>query len=147
MIVVRSALPSIGVASPCKVSHNFLALTNVVGKYNFEPRTFFGRCINGEMVPCMYSDVSFSSVQCSGPKQVFFQPSVFVYRVSCNDQITYIHNWSLQPFSQNCEPSFSHHLCISGGSYSLKSTPKDRFLEKLFMANFICHSELLPEIG
>ena len=51
----------------------------------------------------------------------------------------YIHNWPLQPSSQDYWPSFSHHLCcvlilyISGGTYSLKSTSNDRF-EKLFMA-------------
>ena len=50
---------------------------------------------------------------------------------------SYIHNWSLQLFSQDYWPSFSHHLCfilivyISGGTYSLKSIPKDRFFESL----------------
>ena len=49
---------------------------------------------------------------------------------------TYIHIWSLQPFSQDYWHSFSHALIlyISGGTYSLKSTPDDRFLWKLFMA-------------
>ena len=37
-------------------------------------------------------------------------------------------------------------LYISGGIYSLKSTPNDRFFEKLFMAIFIWLSEFLPEI-
>ena len=32
------------------------------------------------------------------------------------------------------------------GTYSLKSTPNDRFFEKLFMAIFICNPEFLPEI-
>ena len=49
----------------------------------------------------------------------------------------YIHNWPLQPFSQDYWPSFSHHfhfiLYISGGAYSLKSIPNERF-EKFFMA-------------
>ena len=36
-------------------------------------------------------------------------------------------------------------LYISGGTYSLKSTPNDRFFEKLFMEIFI-YSEFLPEI-
>ena len=35
-------------------------------------------------------------------------------------------------------------LYISGGIYSLKSTPNDRFFEKLFHGNFI-YSEFLPE--
>ena len=55
--------------------------------------------------------------------------------------IIYTHNWPLQPFSQDYRPSFSHQLCfvclnlyISGGTYSLKSIPNDRFFEKLFMA-------------
>ena len=63
-------------------------------------------------------------------------------------RIIHIHNWSLQPFSQDYWPSFSlsfsRHfmLCalilyISGGPYSLKSTPNDRFFGKLFMAIFI----------
>ena len=45
---------------------------------------------------------------------------------------TYIHNWSLQPFSQDYWLSFSHHLClyVSGGTYSLKSTSNDRFVWK-----------------
>ena len=54
----------------------------------------------------------------------------------------HIHNWSLQ--LQDYWPTFSHHLCyvvcvlyISGGTYSLKSTPNDRFFEKLFMAVLI----------
>ena len=37
-------------------------------------------------------------------------------------------------------------LYISGGTYSLKSTPYDRFFEKLFMAIFIWLSEFLPKI-
>ena len=37
-------------------------------------------------------------------------------------------------------------LYISGGAYSLKSTPNDRFFEKLFMAIFYLFSEFLPEI-
>ena len=51
-----------------------------------------------------------------------------------NLKYTYIHNWPLQPFSQDYWPSFSHHIYISGGIYSLKSTPNNRFFEKLFMA-------------
>ena len=51
-----------------------------------------------------------------------------------------IHNWPLEPFSQDYWPSSSHRLrCllvlyISGWTYRLKSTPNDRFFEKLFMA-------------
>ena len=37
-------------------------------------------------------------------------------------------------------------LFISGRTYSLKSTPNDRFLEKLFMAAFNLLSGFLPEI-
>ena len=42
-------------------------------------------------------------------------------------------------------------LCVlilykSGGTYSLKSTPNDRFFEKLFIAIFHFLSEFLPEI-
>ena len=37
-------------------------------------------------------------------------------------------------------------LYISGGAYSLKSTPNDRFFEKLFLAILFWHSEFLPEI-
>ena len=52
---------------------------------------------------------------------------------------TYIYNWSLRPLSQNYWPS-SHTTFIACvnfihvGTYSLKSTPNDRFFEKLFMA-------------
>ena len=61
-----------------------------------------------------------------------------VYRINRKIR-TYIHNWSLQPFSLDYWPSFSHHLCCvlilykSGGTYSLKSTSNDRFFKKLFM--------------
>ena len=37
-------------------------------------------------------------------------------------------------------------LYISGGTYSLKLVPNDRFVEKLFMAIFIYSREFLPEI-
>ena len=37
-------------------------------------------------------------------------------------------------------------LYVSGGTYSLKSTPNDWFFEKLFMAILFQHSEFLPEI-
>ena len=42
-------------------------------------------------------------------------------------------------------------LCVlnlykSGGAYSLKSTPNDRFFEKIFHDNFYLLSEFLPEI-
>ena len=48
---------------------------------------------------------------------------------------TYINNWPLQPFSQDYRPSLCVLiLYISGGTYSLKWTPNDRFVEKLFMA-------------
>ena len=38
-----------------------------------------------------------------------------------------------------------HFLYMSGGTYSLKSTPNDGLFEKLFMAVFI-YSQFLPEI-
>ena len=37
-------------------------------------------------------------------------------------------------------------LYISVGTYSLKSSPNDRFFEKLFMAIFNLLSQFLPEI-
>ena len=37
-------------------------------------------------------------------------------------------------------------LYISGGIYSLKSIPNDKFSEKLFMALLFLLSEFLPEI-
>ena len=45
----------------------------------------------------------------------------------------------------------SHTTCvlilyISSGTYSLKSTPNDRFFEKLFIATLYQHSDFLPEI-
>ena len=40
----------------------------------------------------------------------------------------------------------SHTTYVSGGTYSLKSTPNDRFFEKLFMVIFYLLSEFLPEI-
>ena len=36
-------------------------------------------------------------------------------------------------------------LCMSGGNYSLKSTPNDRFFKKIFMAILICSQSFLPE--
>ena len=56
---------------------------------------------------------------------------------------TYIHNWPLQAFSQDYWTTFLYHLCLvlilylSRGTYSLKSTPNDRFFEKLFHGNFL----------
>ena len=48
---------------------------------------------------------------------------------------TYIHNWPLQPFSQRYGLAHtSHVVCVSGGTYSLTSTPNDRFLRNFFMA-------------
>ena len=45
---------------------------------------------------------------------------------------TYIHNWPLQPSSQDYRPSFSHHLCCMYNLIcSIKSTLNDRFFEKL----------------
>ena len=44
------------------------------------------------------------------------------------------HNWSLQPFSQDYDlaPHTTHAVCVilymSGGAYSLKSIPNDRFV-------------------
>ena len=55
---------------------------------------------------------------------------------------TYIHNWPLQRFSQ--EYGLASHithvvliLYVSGGIYSLTSTPKDRFLRNFFMASLL----------
>ena len=42
---------------------------------------------------------------------------------------TYIHNWPLQPFSQVYWNSYSCHI--------FKSTPNDRFFEKVFMSVFV----------
>ena len=42
-----------------------------------------------------------------------------------SDADTYIHNYQVQPISQDYWPSFSH------GTYSLKSTPNDKFLRNL----------------
>ena len=48
---------------------------------------------------------------------------------------TYIHNWPLQPFSQD------YVVCVNfihkWRDLQLKSTPNDRFFENLFMAIFI----------
>ena len=38
-----------------------------------------------------------------GQKSIFFSKFKIIH--------TYIHNWPLQPFSQDYWPSFSHHLC------------------------------------
>ena len=43
-------------------------------------------------------------------------------------------------------PSVRVMTYISGGTYSLKSTPNDRFFTIFFMAIFILFSEYLPEI-
>ena len=55
------------------------------------------------------------------------------------ESVRFIHNWSLEP-SIRIINLVSHTimlcvliLCISGGTYSLKSTPNDRFFEKLFI--------------
>ena len=34
-------------------------------------------------------------------------------KIKIAEKHTFIHNWSLQPFSQDYWPSFSHHLCIA----------------------------------
>ena len=55
---------------------------------------------------------------------------------------TYIHNWPIQPFSHDYGlASYITHVhallpYVSGGTYSLTSTPNARFFEKLFHANF-----------
>ena len=81
----------------------------------------------------------------SGQNVISFVPvevktSVFLALIinGYDDQISvvYIHNWSLQPFSQDYWPSFSYHLYISDRTYSLKSTPNYRFLKTFFMAMF-----------
>ena len=54
---------------------------------------------------------------------------------------TYVHNWLLQPFSQDYVlASHTTHvvyaiLYLSGGTYSLTSTPKDIFLRNFPMAS------------
>ena len=53
-----------------------------------------------------------------------------------NTNITNIRGWSLQPFSQDCWPSFSYHLCCVCVNFThkwrkLQSTENDRFFEKL----------------
>ena len=56
--------------------------------------------------------------------------------------IHFIHNWPLQSFSQVYDlASYTIHFCcvhyiiyLSGGTYSLKSTPTDRFFRNFFMA-------------
>ena len=42
--------------------------------------------------------------------------------------LCYIHNWLLQPFSQDYWACFSHHLCYVCVNFN------DKFFEKLFMA-------------
>ena len=53
---------------------------------------------------------------------------------------TYIYNWSLQPFRQDygLASHTTHVVCVkflyvSGGTYSLTSTPNDIFLRNFFM--------------
>ena len=59
---------------------------------------------------------------CSEKKQIGLQQTTTIYPLRCNTlkencfvnsvRVTYIiHNWSLQPFSQDYWPSLSHHLC------------------------------------
>ena len=75
----------------------------------------------------------------------------FSTKVTFQTRSTYIHNWSLQPISQDYRPTFSHHLLrvlilyISGASYSLKSTRYGRFL-RTFSWQFYLFSEFLTEI-
>ena len=75
-----------------------------------------------------------------------------------------IHNWSLQPFftyhlaSHTNYAPLMHHLCelilcMSGGTYSLKSIPNDRFFEIIIsdylLSEFllkICWKEIAEEI-
>ena len=45
---------------------------------------------------------------------------------------TYIHNWPLQPFSQDY--GLALMLYVSGGTYNLTSTSNDKFLGNFFMA-------------
>ena len=55
---------------------------------------------------------------------------------------TYIHNWSLNPSVRiiNLVSHTTYVVCVNlihnihGGTYSLKSSPNDRFFGKLFMA-------------
>ena len=50
---------------------------------------------------------------------------------------TYIHNWSLQPFRAidlvSHTTNVNMYICVR--TYSLKSTPNDRFFEKLSIAS------------
>ena len=55
---------------------------------------------------------------------------------------TYIHNWSLQPFTVRVIALVSHTTYVT---YSLKSTPNDRFLRN-FSWQFYLLLEFLPEI-
>ena len=54
------------------------------------------------------------------------------------DLHTYIHNWSLQPFSQDygLAAHITHVVCVNfiheWGTFSLTSTTNDRFFEEIF---------------
>ena len=57
---------------------------------------------------------------------------------------TYIHNWPLQSFSQDygLDSHTTHVACVdfiyaSSVTYSVMSTPNDRFFEKFFHGSFI----------
>ena len=54
----------------------------------------------------------------------------------------YVHDWPLQPFSQDygLASHTTRIVCVlymSGGTHNLTSTPNDRFLRKFFIAGFI----------
>ena len=81
-----------------------------------------------------------------------FKKSFIIATVTLFFLFTYIHNWPLQPFSQDygLASHTTHVVCVNFirecGTYSLTSTPNDRFFEKLFHGSFYLLSEFLPEI-
>ena len=99
---------------------------------------------------------------------ILFTLRVFV-RNLLRDRIllTYIHNWSLQSFSQDCGLSSdsTHVVCVNfiheWRTCSLTSTPNDRFLRKFFIAGvcpksaekklpkiyFFSYFVLMPDLG
>ena len=55
-----------------------------------------------------------------------------------NEQNKYIHNWSLQPFSQDYWPSFSHHLWCVNVIHEFKvDSERQIFFWETFHSNFI----------
>ena len=65
--------------------------------------------------------------------------------------ITYIHNWSLRPFSQDYWPSFSHHLTSVNFIHKwrdlqFKVDSESQIIWETFHSKFYLLSEFLPEI-